>query len=154
MQAAHAKSLVRRWFAEAMNSGSESTARRLSEDIFAVDFVDHDGLDRATNSRAQWLDSVITTVFHAFSDIEVSIEKLLAETTERGGECLVAVRYVFHGTHTGKFRGIAPTHRRIQHTKYEIYRIAEGRIAESWGEGNWLSTLSQLGAIPLREDEK
>ncbi len=131
--------LVRRWFLEAMNSGSETVARHMSEQIFAADFVDHDGLDTATYSRAEWQDAVLTTIFTAFDEIEVALEHLLAERD------LVAVRYVFRGTHVGPFRGIAPTHRRIHHTENEIYRVAEGRIAESWGEGNWIGTLHQLG---------
>lgn len=146
MSTAQAKTMVRRWFAEAMNSGSENTARRLAEDLFAVDFVDHDGLDRATHGRADWLDSVIATVFGAFSDIEVTVEKLFAEQIVQA-ELLVSVRYVFRGTHTGEFRGMAPTGKRIHHTENEIYRLAEGRIVESWGEGDWLSTLTQLGAL-------
>jgi hypothetical protein len=102
--------LVRRWFGEAMNSGSETVARAMSEQIFAADFVDHDGLDAATHGRAEWQESVLTTIFGAFDEIEVIIEQ-----------------------------------RRIYHTENEIYRIAAGRIAESWGEGNWLGTLRQLG---------
>ncbi len=151
MQTSEAKTLVRRWFTEAMNGGGESTARQLADDIFAVDFVDHDGLGQATRSRAEWLDSVVATVFSSFSDIEVTVEKLLAEQTvdDDEGEWLVSVRYIFRGTHTGVFRGMAPTGRRIHHTENEIYRIAGGRIVESWGEGDWLGTLSQLGAPPL-----
>lgn len=153
MQTSQAKTLVRRWFIEAMNSGGESTARRVADDIFAVDFVDHDGLGQATRSRAEWLDSVVATVFDSFSDVEVTVEKLLAEQTaetveDGAGECLVSVRYIFRGTHTGIFRGIAPTGRRIRHTENEIYRIEGGRIVESWGEGDWLGTLGQLGALP------
>jgi predicted ester cyclase len=131
--------LVRRWFGEAMNSGSETVARAMSEQIFAADFIDHDGLDAATHGRAEWQEAVLTTIFGAFDEIEVTIEHLLAEHD------FVAVRYVFRGTHVGSFRGIPPTQRRIYHTENEIYRIAAGRIAESWGEGNWLGTLRQLG---------
>jgi predicted ester cyclase len=135
------KDLVRRWFVEAMNSGSARVAREVSEEVFAVDFTDHDGIDRATHGREEWQHAVVNTVFSAFSDVEVTVEKLLAE------DDLVAVRYVFHGTHTGAFHAIAPTGRRIRHSENEIYRIADGRIVESWGEGDWLGTMRQLGAV-------
>ena len=36
--------------------------------------------------------------------------------------------------------------RGMRHPENEIYRIAHDRIAESWGEGDWLGTLRQLGA--------
>lgn len=138
--ATHGRNLVRRWFVEGMNVGDARRARDISDQIFAVDFIDHDGIDQMTCGREQWQRAVIDTVFDAFSDIEVTVEKLLAE------DQLVAVRYVFTGTHTGSFQGIAPTHRRIRHSENEIYRIADGRIAESWGEGDWLGTMRQLGA--------
>jgi hypothetical protein len=34
------KDLVQRWFVEAMNSGSARVAREISEEVFAVDFID------------------------------------------------------------------------------------------------------------------
>jgi predicted ester cyclase len=138
--AAQGKDLVQRWFTEGMNTGDADQAREISDALFAADFIDHDGIDQAIHGREQWQHAVIGTVFAAFSDIEVTVEKLLAE-----GE-LVAVRYVFTATHTGSFRGISPTHRRIRHSENEIYRISDGRIAESWGEGDWLGTMRQLGA--------
>ena len=134
------RNLVRRWFVEGMNAGDARRARDISDQIFAVDFIDNDGIDQVTRGREQWQRAVIDTVFGAFSDIEVTVEKLLAE------DRMVAVRYVFTGTHTSPFQGIAPTHRRIRHSENEIYRIADGRIAESWGEGDWLGTMRQLGA--------
>ena len=114
----------------------------ISDEIFADDFIDHDGIGRGTTTRQQWQDSVLRPVFGAFTDIDVHVEQLFAEADR------VAVRYVFHGTHTGRIRAIPPTQRRIRHTENEIYRIAGGQIAESWGEGDWLGTMRQLGAIP------
>jgi predicted ester cyclase len=137
--ATHGRDLVRRWFTEGMNTGDARRARDISDQIFAVDFIDHDGIGRVTHGREQWQRAVIDVVFGAFSGIEVTVEKLLAE------DQMVAVRYVFAGTHTGPFQGIAPTHRRIRHSENEIYQIVDGRIAESWGEGDWLGTMRQLG---------
>ena len=142
MARAQGKDLVRRWFTDGMNSGSLQDAVRISDEIFADDFVDRDGVDSGTNTRQDWQDSVLCPVFGAFTDIEVRVEQLFAEDDR------VAVRYVFHGTHTGPFGPIRPTQRRIRHTENEIYRIADGRIAESWGEGDWLGTMRQLGALP------
>jgi hypothetical protein len=64
-----------------------------------------------------------------------------------------AVRYVFSGSHTGPFQGRAATGRRIRHTENEIYRIADGQITESWGEGDWLGTFRQLDSPTPAEDE-
>ena len=142
MDAKQRKALVYRWFRDGMNGGGLAAAVSISDEIFAKDFVDHDGLDSGTTTRQEWQYSVLRRVFGGFSSIEVHVEQLFTESD------LVAVRYVFHGTHTGPFGAIPPTQRRIRHTENEIYRIADGRIAESWGEGDWLGTMRQLGAIP------
>jgi predicted ester cyclase len=129
-----------------MNSGSSATARAVSAEVFAEGFVDHDG-PGGTRDRAHWQSAVVDAVFAAFSDVQVRIEHLLAEND------LVAVRYVFSGRHTGPFRGRAATGRRIRHTENEIYRIADGQITESWGEGDWLGTFRQLDSPTTAEDE-
>lgn len=134
--------LVRRWFGEGMTAGSAAAAHGMAAEIFADDFIDHDGLGEVITGRARWLHEVVDAIFAAFSDVDVRIEHAF------GAEDLVSVRYVFSGTHTGAFAGVPGTGRRIRHSENEIYRIAGGRVAESWGEGDWLGTLRQLGAIP------
>ena len=136
------QALLRRWFEEGMTSGDAVAARRISDEVFAADFVDHDGIDQQSVGRQAWQDSVLDAVFTAFEDVEVRIEHVLAQ------DDLVALRYVFTGTHRGTFFGVPATHRRIRHAENEIYRIRDGRVAESWGEGSWLYTLRQLGLTP------
>ena len=134
--------LVWRWFGEGMTAGNVNAAHGMAAEIFADDFIDHDGLGEVITGRARWLHEVVDAIFAAFSDVEVRIEHAF------GAEDLVSVRYIFSGTHTGTFAGVPSTGRRIRHSENEIYRIAGGRVAESWGEGDWLGTLRQLGAIP------
>lgn len=123
------RELVRRWFDEGMHQPTAAAARAVSAELFADGFVDHDGSGTATRDRAAWQCAVLDAVFAGFSDIEVRIERLLAQ------DDLVAVRYLFRGRHTSPFLGRPATGRSIQHTENEIFRIAGGRIAESWGEG-------------------
>jgi predicted ester cyclase len=121
-----------------MNSGSATKARSPAESIFAEDFRDHDAIDGGTTTRSAFLEAVVERVFGAFSNITVTIETLFGEDE------LVAVRYRFDATHTGSFMAIPAGGRRIRHTENEIYETAGGRVAESWGEGSWLSTIGQL----------
>ena len=54
-------------------------------------------------------------------------------------------RGILHGgTHRGEFEGIAPTGQRVEFTGIVIYRIAAGRIAESWAELDFLRLMRQL----------
>lgn len=139
------RELVRRWFDEGMTQPDVASARAVSDEVFADGFIDHDGTGEATQSRAAWQRAVLDRVFAGFSDIRVHIEHLFAQ------DDLVAVRYVFHGRHTGSFMGRAATGRRIRHTENEIFRIAGGRIAESWGEGDWVGTMHQLDAMTTEQ---
>jgi len=58
------------------------------------------------------------------------------------------VRFTVEGTHQGALLGIPSTGRRLLVSGISIYRLAEGRIAENWEEGDRLGLLQQLGVIP------
>ncbi|WP_250038277.1 ester cyclase [Paractinoplanes maris] len=46
----------------------------------------------------------------------------------------IAVRLIGQGTHTGTFSGIAATGRRITTQELVMYRFADGKIVECWGD--------------------
>ena len=78
----------------------------------------------------------------AFPDFHATIEDLIAE-----GDKVVA-RMTFHGTHTGgEFMGIPPSGRTFAFSATSIFRIADGKIVEHWGEEDGLGWLQQLGAM-------
>jgi predicted ester cyclase len=137
-----AKTLAKVWFEQGMNAGSAAAARAIAENLFDEDFIDHDGINGATDTREEFLRNVIDPIFAGFSDVHVAIEHLVGE-----GD-IVACRYSFEGLHTGPFNGIPATGRMIRHTENEMFRISAGRIRESWGEGDWVGTLRQFGLIP------
>ena len=59
----------------------------------------------------------------------------------------VAVRWTATGTHEGDQLGVPATHRKVTLTGIDIVRIADGRIAERWGEGNGLEMMQQIGPL-------
>lgn len=52
-------------------------------------------------------------------------------------------RVTTRGTDRGEFQGVAPTDRRVEFTAIVIYRIQDGKIAESWGEIDLLRLMRQ-----------
>jgi predicted ester cyclase len=83
--------------------------------------------------------------FAAFPDIIFTVEDMVAEGDK------VAYRVTVRGTHTGRqFMGIAPTGKKIEMRNTSIKRIANGKLAESWGTLDNLSMMRQLGLIPNR----
>ena len=78
-----------------------------------------------------------------FPDFQATMEDLLAEGDK------VALRFTFRGTHQGEFLGIAPTGKQVTMVGIDIFRIADGRIVELWGqEEDVLGMMQQIGAIP------
>jgi len=76
-------------------------------------------------------------------DFHTEIQDLVAE-----GDKVVA-RVIMTGTHTGDFYGIPPTGKHVSFTGMYIARIADGKIAEHWGEEDGVSLLQQLGVLSI-----
>jgi predicted ester cyclase len=60
----------------------------------------------------------------------------------------VVIRWTFCGTHTGAGAGVPPTGKEVIATGINIFRIADGKIAELWVESDDLGELRQLGVLP------
>ncbi|KQU72454.1 hypothetical protein ASC75_23915 [Aminobacter sp. DSM 101952] len=83
--------------------------------------------------------------FKAFPDMQIETQDMFANDDR------VAVRFRFTGTHKGEFLGNQPTGNRVDYQSYEIYRIADGKIAEEWICSDLLTILTQIGAFPARQ---
>jgi steroid delta-isomerase-like uncharacterized protein len=81
-------------------------------------------------------------VYTASADLRHTIEDMVAEGDK------VATRMTSRGTHTGDFRGIAPTGKQFTVTGMDLFRIADGKIAEQWTNLDTLGVLQQLGVLP------
>jgi predicted ester cyclase len=67
-------------------------------------------------------------VVAAFPDYRWELQTTVVEADT------VAARLIGRGTHTGPFGGIAPTGRRISIQELVIYRFADGKIVQCWGD--------------------
>ena len=74
----------------------------------------------------------------ALPDLHVTIDDLFTSDDK------VAVRITIHGTHKGDLLGLAPTGRSMTWTGIDIYRVAEGKIAEGWAERDRLGMRQQV----------
>ena len=122
--------LISRWIAFA-NAGFPGDFA----EFFAVDYVGH--LGGSEMGRAE-LERLEREFLKAFPDTHHTIEDLLAEKDR------VVLRVTSRGTHRGEFEGVAPTERQVEFTALVIYRIQDGKIAESWGEVDFLRLMRQL----------
>jgi predicted ester cyclase len=78
----------------------------------------------------------------AFPDSQTSTDDLIAEGDK------VVERYTFVGTNKGSFMGAPATGKQVRSSSVSIYRIANGKIVEHWGENDTMAVMTQLGMMP------
>jgi steroid delta-isomerase-like uncharacterized protein len=111
------------------------------DDLLAPEFVRHDPNSpevRGPAAERQFIELYLT----AFPDLQFTIEELVSN-----GDT-VAVRLTAVGTQRGELLGLPPTGKTVRIAVMEMYRIADGRIAEQWVVMDALGLLKQLGALP------
>jgi len=125
-------------FAAALSAGDLQTFAAL----FANDYVNHQ-VSAAAPSAAGVSAKQATVAFfgrriEALAGLKVSIEASLAQ----GDLC--AASFVYEGVHQAVYYGVAPTGRKLRFTSCDIFKVADGKIAEHWGMGDIAGVLAQL----------
>ena len=78
--------------------------------------------------------------FHTvFPDLRITAEDEVGEGDR------VAVRWTATGTHRAELAGIAPSGKTVSWGGIDIYRLADGKVAEWWRNDDFVWLLSQLG---------
>lgn len=104
--------------------------------------ADYEGPDAARGPSA--FRANIAGLRAGFPDIRFKVEDLIAEGDR------VVVRWSWVATHTGPFRGIPPTNKRVTNTGIAIYQFRDGKIIRNWLETDRLGALQQIGAAPAQ----
>jgi predicted ester cyclase len=128
------KALVRRFFEEGLGRGNLD----LIDELVAADAVMHNPLILDAPSSVR---SSVEMVRRAFPDLSVEVLDLIAEGDR------VAAFLRLSGTNTGTYRRGGATNRRASMRAFFIWRVANGRLAESWGVADRFDFLQQLGII-------
>jgi C-1 hydroxylase len=111
----------------------------LLDSITAPDYFDHTHQLNLEGDK-----QFMKMIFKAFPDWHETIEDIVAEGDK------VWVRAKATGRHTGEYRGLAPTNKKITGMGVNIYRIIDGKFVESWAVEDWLDFLKQLGVIDYK----
>ena len=125
------KALVRRWL-------------KMGERGFAGDFHEYftpDYRGHLAGQPTQSLDDLVRLergFAAAFSNISYEVVDLF------GVDDKVVLRVATRATHTGPFYGVEATGRQVAMTGIVIYRFVDAKIAESWGELDFLGLFRQL----------
>lgn len=109
------------------------------DELMAADYVDH-----THQLNPEGVKQFMNMIFKAFPDWHETIEDIIAEGDK------VWVRAKGTGTHTGEWRGLAPTGKKITAMGVNIYRIVNGKGVEGWAVEDWMDAFKQLGVIKYK----
>jgi steroid delta-isomerase-like uncharacterized protein len=136
------KTVSRRFLEEVWNKGNLA----LLNEIIAKDHINSGpgalpGLPTGPEGTKQ----LVMVYRNAFPDVHFTIDEQIAEGDK------VVTRWTAHGTHQGELVGIPATSKSTTVTGINLDRIANGKIAESWGIFDQFGMMQQLGVIPVPE---
>jgi predicted ester cyclase len=133
--AEHNRTVALRWIDafNARDDAAEAAAR-------TVDYLAHppDSIQTAALDSDAWVEFLDVFV-EGFPDLHLEV---LDSSADEG---MVAQRILFTGTHTGPFRGLPPTRRKVRFSGLEINRMVDGRVAEHWFQLDSVTLFEQLG---------
>lgn len=134
------EAMIRRYWQDASTRG----VLAVIDDYFAPDIIAHPPTSvspEPIRGRDAWK-QFTSAHWGAFPDLTATVEDVISEDDR------VAVRLTARGTHMGPLMGLPPTGKPVSFSGMEIFRLANGTIAESWGQFDALNLLQQLGAVP------
>lgn len=134
------KALIRR-FIEGGNRGNVTEFSTTVDELFVPDFVRHDPAG-GFRSREDYKRHLLS--LQAALPGQLTIEDLIVEREK------AVVRFTYHGTHQGPWRGLPPTGKPVTFTGIFICRILDGKIVEGWENADVLGLVQQLGLIPAQ----
>jgi steroid delta-isomerase-like uncharacterized protein len=135
-QAESNKAIIRR-YRQAHNQNDMAAL----DEIIAADLIAHSQLPNVPPGR-EGGKMVHQASLASFPDGKTTTDDLIAEGDK------VVERFTFVGTQKGEFLGVPATGKQVRVTGMSIFRIADGKIVEHWGENDGMGLLMQLGVLP------
>jgi predicted ester cyclase len=117
----------------ARDDAAEAAARTADYIAHAPDSIQAPALDGDA-----WVE-FLGVFIEGFPDLHLEV---LDSSADEG---MVAQRILFTGTHTGPFRGLPPTGRKVRFSGLEINRMVDSRVAEHWFQLDSVTLFEQLG---------
>jgi len=114
--------VVRTWIDEGWSKGDLAVA----DDVLTDGFVLHDPVAGREVVGRDAERALISGLRTSIPDLVFTIDDLVADGDN------VTIRWIAEGTHGGELLGFAGTGRALAIRGVDMYRLEDGRIAESW----------------------
>ena len=117
----------------ARDDAAEAAAR-------STDYIAHapESIQTAALDSDAWVE-FLGGFLEGFPDLRLEV---LDSSADEG---TTAQRILFTGTHTGSFRGLPPTGRKVRFAGLEINRMVDGKVAEHWFQLDAVTLFEQIG---------
>lgn len=132
------RALATRYFEEMCNGRKLGVA----DEIFAAGHIHHDPSSPWVGPGPEPMEKLVSIYQTGFPDAHWAVNAVY-----EAGDAVI-VRWTGTGTHRNDLTGIAPTGKSVSVDGVMIFRIANGKIAESWDVWDTLGMLQQLGVAP------
>jgi steroid delta-isomerase-like uncharacterized protein len=129
------KRIVRAFVEAAFNQHQAARAA----DYMTSDIKWHGGTLGTVEGRENFV-GLIGAIVSALPDLRNVEQDIIAERD------IVSVRAVVEGTHKGDLLGIPASGRHVKWDAVDVYRVANGKIAEEWAADDLLAFVYGVGA--------
>ena len=135
-----AYSVVSRIYEEVFNQGKLDQI----DTLIAAEYIDHNPIGPGGESGIEGFKQTVRALRFAFPDLRFTVEQMIVNGDQ------VVTRTTMRGTHENSFMGIDPTGKQVTVSGFDIFRIADGVVAERWGTLDGLTLMQQMEVfIPM-----
>lgn len=130
--------------------------KKLVEEFCRVVFVGHDLTDLDRYMKDDYIQhnpdvpqgkagfrEFFEATFKAMPDFRYVLKNIVAQ-----GD-MVWIYSATTGTHTGEWLGLPPTGNRLSFDVVDMFRVADGKLAEHWDVADTLTLFTQIGKVKV-----
>lgn len=134
---AHTYSVISRIYEEVFNTGELGQA----DTLIAAEYIDHNPIGPGGKSGIEGFKQTVRALRFAFPDLRFTVDEMIVSGDK------VVTRTTMQGTHKNSFMQVNPTDKPVTVTGVDIYRIADGIVAERWGTLDGLTLMQQIDVV-------
>ncbi len=109
--------------------------------LIAAEYIDHNPIGLGGKSGIEGFKQTVRALRFAFPDLRFTVEQIIVNGDQ------VMTRTTMQGTHKNSFLGIDPTNKQVAVSGFDIFRIADGVVAERWGTLDGLTLMQQMEVL-------
>ena len=132
-----AYSVVSRIYEEVLNAGKIEQA----DTLIATEYIDHNPIGAGGESGIEGFKQTVRALRFAFPDLRFTVDQMIVNGDQ------VVTRTTMQGTHKNSFMGVDPTGKQVTVSGFDIFRVADGVVAERWGTLDGLTLMQQMEVL-------